>query len=477
MNGFENRVGGLKNSVGSLGTAFAGAFAGGLVAGGITSIISGLKDITTEAINVTREFVNMRDAIEFASGSRAAENIQFLEDTIDRLGLAIEPTYKGFKTFQGALMGTTLEGEKGMKIFEAVSEAAAVMKLSGEQTEGTFLALGQMISKGNVQAEELRGQLGERLPGAFNIFARSLGVSTQKLNSMLQKGEVIASETLPKFAAELHKTFGPGVLSAQDKFNANFNRFNNWIYRAKVSLGEGLIPALDYIVTVLPKIDFSPIASSFTQIYDTVSGTISIFEELINTLGIGVSGFTALQVAVNYFATILRVAWTPIRFMVSLIKTVVSAVRAAVPIILEFADMMRNAFTLQFGDAAENARRIKNFAKDFASTVQATIGAEFDKEKQGWMNIWKPITDDKKGSSFANGNQGKSAGFAGGGTKGKEAGVEKIASGTRNITLNISQLIGEIKFEKSIESSEAKVMDIVKRVLLTAVNDVNIVAQ
>ena len=61
--------------------------------------------------------------------------------------------------------------------------------------------------------------------------------------------------------------------------------------------------------------------------------------------------------------------------------------------------------------------------------------------------------------------------------KDKEAGVEKVASGTRNVTLNISQLIGEIKFEKSVERSEAQMMDIVKRVLLTAVNDVNIVAQ
>jgi hypothetical protein len=68
-----------------------------------------------------------------------------------------------------------------------------------------------------------------------------------------------------------------------------------------------------------------------------------------------------------------------------------------------------------------------------------------------------------------------SGGSSGSATKSaKEAGVEKIASGTRNITLNISQLVGEIKFEKSVERSESQMMDIVKRVLLTAVNDVNI---
>jgi tape measure domain-containing protein len=35
-----------------------------------------------------------------------------------------------------------------------------------------LLALNQMMSKGTIQAEELRGQLGEALPGAFGIMAK-----------------------------------------------------------------------------------------------------------------------------------------------------------------------------------------------------------------------------------------------------------------------------------------------------------------
>jgi tape measure domain-containing protein len=47
---------------------------------------------------------------------------------------------------------------------------------------GIFKALEQMLSKGNVQAEELRGQLGERLPGAIYFSAKALGVTTRELN-------------------------------------------------------------------------------------------------------------------------------------------------------------------------------------------------------------------------------------------------------------------------------------------------------
>lgn len=53
--------------------------------------------------------------------------------------------------------------------------AGSALALSKDQMDGVFLALGQMISKGKVQAEELRGQLGERLPGAFDMAAKAMG--------------------------------------------------------------------------------------------------------------------------------------------------------------------------------------------------------------------------------------------------------------------------------------------------------------
>ncbi|HMG93954.1 MAG TPA: hypothetical protein VK589_28035, partial [Chryseolinea sp.] len=59
----------------------------------------------------------------------------------------------------------------------------------------------------------------------------------------------------------------------------------------------------------------------------------------------------------------------------------------------------------------------------------------------------------------------------------KEAGIEKIQSGTRNVTLNINKLIESVNFTKSPERSEAQLTEFLKRALLTAVNDVNIVAQ
>ena len=51
-------------------------------------------------------------------------------------------------------------------------------------------ATSQVFSKGKVSAEELRQQLGERLPGAFTLFAASMGLVPADLDKALEQGKV-----------------------------------------------------------------------------------------------------------------------------------------------------------------------------------------------------------------------------------------------------------------------------------------------
>lgn len=201
-----------------------------------------------EIVQTTAKFQSLENAIK-ATGD--AKNLQFLNEQVDRLGLDITAAYNGYKTFSGALMGTALAGEQGNKVFRQVSEAATVMGLSGEQTEGAFLALGQMMSKGTVSAEELRGQLGERIPGAFQIAAKAMGVTTEQLGKMMQQGEIVASEFLPKFGNELEKRFGKQAAGASESLQANLNKLDASWQRLKVSIGNELLPVIVKIVKVL----------------------------------------------------------------------------------------------------------------------------------------------------------------------------------------------------------------------------------
>lgn len=219
--------------------------------------------LAKSVIDTTAKFQSFDNAIKTASGSAAAgqKNLAFLNEQVDKLGLDINAAYAGYKTFSGALMGTALEGDRANTVFRQVSEAATVMGLSGEQTEGAFLALGQMMSKGTVSAEELRGQLGERIPGAFQIAARAMGVTTMQLGEMMKAGEVISEDFLPKFGAELERTFGGKVSSSTNSLQANLNRLDASWERLKVTLGTAVLPtiikvtnALTSLLNVLPKL-------------------------------------------------------------------------------------------------------------------------------------------------------------------------------------------------------------------------------
>lgn len=175
------------------------------------------------------QFERIDATLQASSGSAAGarEEWQFLRTEADRLGLQLSSTALAYSRLSAAAKGTELEGQATREIFLSVAQAATAMGLSISDTEGILRALEQMISKGNVQAEELRGQLGERLPGAFQLAAKAMGVTTQELNKMLDNGEVLASDLLPRLAEELNNAYGAQASMMTNKLQANLNRLQN----------------------------------------------------------------------------------------------------------------------------------------------------------------------------------------------------------------------------------------------------------
>lgn len=156
-----------------------------------------------------------------------AVNEKFLSESTDQLGLVLIESTNAFKNFYAASTLAGISADETRKIFYAASAAAANLKLSQEDTNGVLLAFSQIASKGKVQAEELRGQIGERVPGAFSMAAKAMGVTQQELNKMLETGQVMSVDFLPKFAAELQKTFGGDSTKKVSGLRAEINRFKN----------------------------------------------------------------------------------------------------------------------------------------------------------------------------------------------------------------------------------------------------------
>lgn len=258
MEGIINRIGDKLDGLGKKGkSSFSGSpskgsggggisglggfsMVGGLAALGIGIGISELKEFTTEVVTTTAKFQSLANSIKFASDTSVQGDIsmRWISQMSDHFGLPLAETIQGFKTFQGAMMNTKFTSSEVRNMFGQVSTGITAMGLSADDAKGVFLALGQIMSKGKVSAEELRGQIGERIPGAFSIAARSIGVTTAELDKMMKDGKLLSEDFLPKFAAEMEKTFGIGAEGMIHSLSSELARAENAWTNLVVAIGN-----------------------------------------------------------------------------------------------------------------------------------------------------------------------------------------------------------------------------------------------
>ena len=68
------------------------------------------------------------------------------------------------------------------------------MVQSQEDLQALFLATTQVLSKGKASAEEISGQIGERIPGAVAKFAEATNRTLPQLAKAFQDGEVTIAD-------------------------------------------------------------------------------------------------------------------------------------------------------------------------------------------------------------------------------------------------------------------------------------------
>lgn len=264
----------------------------------------GATQVIRSIANAGIQMERIQRGLTVAAGSSeaAAAEFRFVEQTAQALGLQLESTAEAYTSLAAASRGTNLQGGETREIFTAVAQASRALGLSADQTQGAFRAIEQIISKGNVQAEELRGQLGERLPGAFQIAARAIGVTTEELNNMLERGEVVADEFLPRFADQLQKEFGESATQAANDAQAAFNRLSTAIFNLKVAIAEsGVLDAMAQFAGGLAAIlgdgqGFGAAADRFEEPIQAVKEAIRELKAEIDALtSPGAADATAMQ--------------------------------------------------------------------------------------------------------------------------------------------------------------------------------------
>ena len=252
--GVREIQGSLKSLKGSF-MDFSSAIGVGL---GMVSFISNLKDTAVKLSvaentlkNVSYETLKYKDATLEADITldKYKENLEFVKGLSDKYGQSIIALTHEFAQFTAAANGLGMSLDEQKRIYEALVRASATFHMSEDKTRDMIVAVTQMMSKGKITAEELRRQLGNHLPGAFNLMAKAAGNAgvtangtTAELEDLMRTGKALASDLLPAFADELNKLTKDAHF---DSLQTSLNRFGNaWVAFTQSTGFEGMFTKL-----------------------------------------------------------------------------------------------------------------------------------------------------------------------------------------------------------------------------------------
>jgi tape measure domain-containing protein len=197
------------------------------------AFIQGFPAQVGDAVGALQSFRNTLGEIS-PSAEEAAASSQFILDVVDKYNTPIQSARDGFIKLYASMKPTGFSGDEIRDLFLGISQAAATFGMSADKVDRVNYAFAQMASKGQVMSEELKGQLGDVLPGAMGIFAEAAGFkgpdAITKFSKALEDGAYkggAMKTLLTNVGSIMRKEFGPGAEGAARTFQGVMNRMQN----------------------------------------------------------------------------------------------------------------------------------------------------------------------------------------------------------------------------------------------------------
>jgi len=235
--------GGAEGALGGLaGLAIAGP-AGAQIGAGIGATVGILRQAVSATAEYAAELEKQRTALRQVIGSQNGynESLKFVSQTSKELAIPQDIVLKNFTRLSASVIGAGGNVKDAEQAFKGISAGILGTGGSLENLDAALLATSQVFSKGKVSAEELRGQIGERLPGAFTLFAESMKKTPQELDKALQEGKVTLTD-FQTFTKALFERYGEAAkIIASSPENAG-NRLKTTMANLSESIGTLLKP-------------------------------------------------------------------------------------------------------------------------------------------------------------------------------------------------------------------------------------------
>lgn len=283
----------------------SGAVGGGIMGAGMGFMRGAIPGLgaafaLSQLNQISQQMQGQNLAMTAVMGSQeaGAEQTAWVRALADQVGFDFRQVGPSFNKMlaSGKTSGMSTESVQG--IFQGVTEYGRVMGLDNESMKGSMRAIEQMMNKGQVMSEELKGQLAERMPGAISAMAEAAGFgsdadSVAKLFKAMENGEVKSQAVLEKFADILAQRArsGGALEKAMEATAAQQARFNNAFSRSvevfsaagfDKGMGQFFKSMADGIRTAEPFI--AGLGEAFSYLVEPVNAAINVGAHFVTML-------------------------------------------------------------------------------------------------------------------------------------------------------------------------------------------------
>jgi tape measure domain-containing protein len=235
--------GGPEAAIGAGIGGIAGGIAGAQIGASIGAVVSQLRQALGATAAYEAEIKKLEIALKGVTTNQIEYNdaLKFIQTSTNNYAVTQDILTRQFTKLQASVQGSGGSLQDTKIVFDGIVSAVRATGGSLQDVDSALTATAQVFSKGKVSAEELRQQIGERLPGAFTLFAKSMGKTPQELDKALEGGKVSLQDFMV-FAKELFDRYGENAKIIADSPAAAGDRLQIALSNLSKSIGVLLQP-------------------------------------------------------------------------------------------------------------------------------------------------------------------------------------------------------------------------------------------
>jgi tape measure domain-containing protein len=229
-----------------------------------------LTSLPGEAFEATKALATYQNQLQAVTEQSQTfdRSLAFVDNLATRFNVPLDSARQGFVKLYASMEPAGFKQGQIENLFTGISKAAAAFGLSSDKVDRVNYAFAQMASKGQIMSEELKGQLGDVLPGALGLFAEAAQMTIPEFSKAMEDGafkggameqvlgnvSILLNNKFSKAASGAAKTLQGAVNQIQNNLKLMYESFTPIVNGAAAAFGpqiNGLIKDVTATMKVL----------------------------------------------------------------------------------------------------------------------------------------------------------------------------------------------------------------------------------